>query len=211
MTDIISLTECKLMLFLPIPIETKIYLFISIVAAISVHEFAHALAADLLGAPTPRSQGKLTLNPLKQLDLNGIIFLLVAGFGWGKTVFDPRKFRGDPRTGITIVSAAGPASHLLLAYIASIILRLDPGQDLFAYFIWINIRLMLFNLIPLVPLDGYNIAVGLLPHDLASSYSRFAGQPYALLLLFAFEWVSDFSLINLYTEPITSYILQLLM
>jgi Zn-dependent protease len=186
------------MLFLPIPIEAKIYLFVSIIAAISVHEFAHALAADLLGDPTPRSQDRLTLNPLKHLDKSGTLLLALFGLGWGKPVYcDPRKFRGDPLTGLAIVSAAGPASNLLLAYIASLILRLDPGQDIFAYFIYINIRLMLFNLIPLAPLDGYKIAVRLLPHDLAASYSRFAGQPYALLLLFAFEWVSDFSVIKL--------------
>tara|TARA_B100001123_G_scaffold390930_1_gene468914 strand:- start:14061 stop:14699 length:639 start_codon:yes stop_codon:yes gene_type:complete len=212
MPDIIPTQSTKLMIFLDIPIDTKIYLFISIVAAISVHEFAHALAADLLGDPTPRSQDRLTLNPLKHLDQTGTILLIVAGLGWGKPVYcDPRKFRGDPRTGLAIVSAAGPASNLLLAYIASLILRLDPGQDLFGLFIWINIRLMLFNLIPLAPLDGYKIAVRLLPYNLASSYSHFAGQPYVLLLLFAWEYVGTFSLINLYMAPITSYIMRLLM
>ena len=141
MPDIIPTQSTKLMIFLDIPIDTKIYLFISIVAAISVHEFAHALAADLLGDPTPRSQDRLTLNPLKHLDQTGTILLIVAGLGWGKPVYcDPRKFRGDPRTGLAIVSAAGPASNLLLAYIASLILRLDPGQDLFGLFIWININ-----------------------------------------------------------------------
>jgi len=199
------------MIFLPIPLDTKIYLFVSIIAAISVHEFAHALAADLLGDPTPRSQGKLTLNPLKHIDLTCTILLLVVGLGYGKTVVDPRKLRGDKLTGIAIVSAAGPASNLLLAYIASVILRLDPGQTIFAFFIWINIRLMLFNLLPLAPLDGYSIAIGLLPPNLASSYSRFAGQHFAILFLFAVEYVSEFSLLNLYMEPITSYILRLLM
>ena len=152
---------------------------IILILAISVHEFAHALAADWLGDPTPRSQGRLTLDPRKHLDAFGSIMFLIAGFGWGKPVYtDPRNFRGDPRTGMAIVAAAGPMSNLLLAYIGSLLYRVGLVQTEISYyflflFVSLNILLMLFNLLPIAPLDGYQVTVGLLPYEIATVIARY--------------------------------------
>ena len=119
-SDIIQSQSTKIMFldnFDPILYLSRI---IILILAISVHEFAHALAADWLGDPTPRSQGRLTLDPRKHLDAFGSIMFLIAGFGWGKPVYtNPRNFKGDPRTGMAVVAAAGPMSNLLIADIGS--------------------------------------------------------------------------------------------
>ena len=153
MPDIIQSRSAKLMFldnFDPILYLSRI---IILILAISVHEFAHALAADWLGDPTPRSQGRLTLDPRKHLDAFGSIMFLIAGFGWGKPVYtDPRNFRGDPRTGMAVVAAAGPMSNLLLAYIGSLLYRVGLVQTEISYyflflFVSLNILLTLFNLL----------------------------------------------------------------
>ena len=191
---------------------------IILILAISVHEFAHALAADWLGDPTPRSQGRLTLDPRKHLDAFGSIMFLIAGFGWGKPVYtDPRNFKGDPRTGMAVVAAAGPASNLLLAYIGSILYRLGLVQTEISYyflflFVSLNILLMLFNLIPISPLDGYQVTVGLLPYEIATVIARYQGQgPLMLMLLIVAGSIFNFNLLGLILGPITKvfFIFQL--
>ena len=181
---------------------------IILILAISVHEFAHALAADWLGDPTPRSQGRLTLDPRKHLDAFGSIMFLIAGFGWGKPVYtDPRNFKGDPRTGMAVVAAAGPASNLLLAYIGSILYRLGLVQTEISYyflflFVSLNILLMLFNLLPISPLDGYQVTVGLLPYEIATVIARYQGQgPLMLMLLIVAGSIFNFNLLGLLLGP----------
>lgn len=191
---------------------------IILILAISVHEFAHALAADWLGDPTPRSQGRLTLDPRKHLDAFGSIMFLIAGFGWGKPVYtDPRNFKGDPRTGMAVVAAAGPASNLLLAYIGSILYRLGLVQTEISYyflflFVRLNILLMLFNLIPISPLDGYQVTVGLLPYEIATVIARYQGQgPLMLMLLIVAGSIFNFNLLGLLLGPPYQLILGLLL
>ena len=191
---------------------------IILILAISVHEFAHALAADWLGDPTPRSQGRLTLDPRKHLDAFGSIMFLIAGFGWGKPVYtDPRNFKGDPRTGMAVVAAAGPASNLLLAYIGSILYRLGLVQTEISYyflflFVRLNILLMLFNLIPISPLDGYQVTVGLLPYEIATVIARYQGQgPIILMLLIVAGSIFNFNLLGLLLGPPYQLILGLLL
>ena len=191
---------------------------IILILAISVHEFAHALAADWLGDPTPRSQGRLTLDPRKHLDAFGSIKFLIAGFGWGKPVYtDPRNFKGDPRTGMAVVAAAGPASNLLLAYIGSILYRLGLVQTEISYyflflFVSLNILLMLFNLLPISPLDGYQVTVGLLPYEIATVIARYQGQgPIILMLLIVAGSIFNFNLLGLLLGPPYQLILGLLL
>lgn len=191
---------------------------IILILAISVHEFAHALAADWLGDPTPRSQGRLTLDPRKHLDAFGSIMFLIAGFGWGKPVYtDPRNFKGDPRTGMAVVAAAGPASNLLLAYIGSILYRLGLVQTEISYyflflFVSLNILLMLFNLLPISPLDGYQVTVGLLPYEIATVIARYQGQgPIILMLLIVAGSIFNFNLLGLLLGPPYQLILGLLL
>ena len=105
------------------PILFVIYL-ISILTAISIHEFSHAWAADYLGDPTPRLQGRLKLNPLVHIDTMGMVFLLLLGFGWGKPVqFDPYNLK-DPRRDAAWISIAGPSSNFILAIILTLLLKL---------------------------------------------------------------------------------------
>ncbi len=187
---------------------TYISRIIILVLAISVHEFAHAVTADLLGDPTPRAQGRLTLDPRRHLDPFGSIMFLIAGFGWGKPVYtDPRYFRTDARTGMALVAAAGPLSNLLMAYLASIPLRLSliPTVEVTYFavaFIQLNLLLMLFNLLPLAPLDGYRVAVGLLPQEWAVSVARVERQgPLLLMLLIMAGSIFQFNLLGMIISP----------
>ena len=218
MADIIQPQSIKLMIldnFDPILYLSRI---IILILAISVHEFAHALAADWLGDPTPRSQGRLTLDPRKHLDAFGSIMFLIAGFGWGKPVYtDPRNFRGDPRTGMAVVAAAGPVSNLLLAYIGSLLYRIGLIQTEVSYyflflFVSLNILLMLFNLLPIAPLDGYQVTVGLLPYEIATVIARYQSQgPIILMLLIVAGSVFQFNLLGLILGPPYQLILGLLL
>ncbi len=218
MPDIIQSRSAKLMFldnFDPILYLSRI---IILILAISVHEFAHALAADWLGDPTPRSQGRLTLDPRKHLDAFGSIMFLIAGFGYGKPVYtDPRNFRGDPRTGMAVVAAAGPMSNLLLAYIGSLLYRVGLVQTEISYyflflFVSLNILLTLFNLLPIAPLDGYQVTVGLLPYEIATVIARYQGQgPIILMLLIVAGSIFNFNLLGLLLGPPYQLILGLLL
>ncbi len=152
-------------------------LLLSVVIAISVHEFAHALAADWLGDRTPRLDGRLTLDPRSHIDPLGAILFLLAGFGWGRPVLtNPRNFRTGFRTGMALVAAAGPFSNLVLAFITAQLLpsgllaRFVPWDWVTGFlkiFIELNVLLLIFNLLPVPPLDGFKVALGLLPDNVA--------------------------------------------
>jgi Zn-dependent protease len=137
---------------------------------IPIHEWAHAWSAHQLGDDTASMQGRLTLNPLAHLDPIGSLLILISGFGWGRPVpVNPYRMRTSPRVGMAISSAAGPFSNFVLAMLLAIPLRLHwvtmystIGEFLYAA-IQINLGLMLFNLIPVYPLDGEKVLVGFLP------------------------------------------------
>ena len=131
---------------------------------ISIHEFSHGLAADRLGDSTPRLQGRLTINPIKHIDPLGFLCLIVFGFGWAKPVMiNPRNFK-NPKRDDAIVSLAGPLSNFLVALLFMSLIRLTiytslnrTAIDIFNGTIVINLMLMVFNLIPIPPLDGHHI------------------------------------------------------
>ena len=152
----------------------------TLVIAFTIHEFSHAWTAVELGDDTPRRMGRLTLNPLAHLDFFGSLLLVVSGFGWAKPVqVNPYNFRNGPRLGMALTAAAGPFSNLVMALLAAIPFRLgllDPSNSFtggrlptpaffLSEFIFINLTLMLFNLIPIAPLDGSKILRGLAPSD----------------------------------------------
>ena len=161
------------------PIPVLISRLVTLVIAFTIHELAHAWTALQLGDDTPRRMGRLTLNPLAHLDPIGSILLLIAGFGWAKPVqVNPYNLRNGPRMGMAIVAAAGPISNLVLAVLAGIPFRLglvtgfggggavlpSLGQFL-GDFIYLNVILLLFNLIPIAPLDGSKILRGFAPRE----------------------------------------------
>ncbi len=144
---------------------------IAVVVAITVHEFSHAAVATLQGDRTPRSQGRLTLNPIAHLDPLGSIALVLAGFGWGKPVqFSPYQLRSQ-RAGAAMVGLAGPASNFVLALLSALALRLLLFRGGTAEFTLIllqtlvnlNVVLGVFNLVPIPPLDGSRLLSIVLP------------------------------------------------
>jgi len=178
-------------------LATLIARAIVLLVAFTFHELAHAVTADRLGDPTPRRQGRITLNPIAHLDPFGTIMLLISGFGWAKPVqVNPRNLKGDPRTSMAIVAAAGPLSNVVMAVIFALPIRLGlvgfqfgpsgmlPSlEGLFFEFVWINLILAFFNLIPVPPLDGYRILTGILPPDLAFRLRPL--EQYGFLILLA--------------------------
>ncbi len=175
---------------------------VAIVLAIILHEIAHGYAALALGDDTARRAGRLTLNPLRHIDpvgtilVPGILLLLHTGFmfGWAKPVpVAAWKFR-NPRRGMALVAAAGPAMNFFLAWLGALGLRAIgfpfPSSPQFAealiYFILTNLVLGLFNLLPIPPLDGGRIAVGLLPEKLAIRWAGLERVGLVIVLLVVF-------------------------
>lgn len=144
----------------------EVFSILGLIVALTVHEFAHALVADKLGDPTPRSQGRLSLNPLRHLDPIGTLMLFLVSFGWGKPVqIDPYNFK-NPRRDELLVALAGPVSNLILAsFFALLHHLLGLNQIVFYVLIAYNLTLALFNLLPIYPLDGSKILLNLIHPD----------------------------------------------
>ncbi len=178
-----------------------------LIVAFTIHEFAHAWVATLFGDDTPRMNGRLTLNPISHLDPIGSLLLLVAGFGWAKPVpVNPYALQRRSSSALMWVSLAGPLSNFLMAAVAAIPFRLglaslyagfSPSSSilpsfsmLMVQFIYINLLLMLFNLIPIAPLDGEKIAEYFFP----PSWSRVMDtiRPYGPVILMAVIFVGPY-------------------
>ena len=181
--------------------DTIVARMIVLLIAFTVHELSHALTADYLGDPTPRSQGRITLNPLKHLDPFGTVMLLISGFGWAKPVMvNPYNLRGNYRTSMAIVAVAGPISNLVMAILGAIPLQLIaymPASFIFSptwsklsflliQFVWINLILMFFNLIPVPPLDGYKVLQGALPPEMGNQLRPLERYGFMILLFAIF-------------------------
>ncbi len=195
-----------------------IVFLISILIAVTVHEFSHAYASDKLGDPTARVMGRLTLNPLAHLDPLGTLLFLFIGFGWGKPVpFDPFNLK-NPKKDAAIISLAGPLSNIILFTIAALILRvvfiLNPPlysslfQLLFP-FAYINLALAFFNLIPVHPLDGFKIVEGLLPEEKVWEWRELKAYG-SLFLLMLIIPIGGQSLIQRIIIPLINISLKLL-
>ncbi len=179
------------------------------IVAITLHEAAHGYAALALGDDTARQQGRLSLNPLRHIDDVGTLivpgFLILSQvltigrvaflFGWAKPVPVSAWRFADPRRGMMIVAAAGPAMNFALAWIAAVLLHLTPGlpealgdlpDEFLQLFILSNLVLGLFNLLPIPPLDGGRIIVGLLPERAAMAWARLERAGIAVVVLVVF-------------------------
>ena len=177
-------------------------ILLAFVISITIHEFAHAYVATALGDPTPREQGRVTLNPIAHLDPIGFLFLLFValtgfGLGWGKPVqFNAYRIRWGKR-GVALVAAAGPLSNVILALVLAVPRRifatgyhnLPPNVQIFvAILVNLNIALAAFNLIPLPPLDGLKILTGILPdfwYPILAPLDRYGFLILFLIIFFA--------------------------
>ena len=190
---------------------------LSLVVAITIHEFSHALVASGLGDDTARRLGRLSLNPKKHLDPMGTVMMLVAGFGWGKPVpVNHNRLAHGPR-GMTLVAAAGPLSNLMLAFLLAIPFKLgllvwplslnrippvmtgglrEGMADIVGLVIFFNLILAVFNLIPLAPLDGSKVMGGLIPRDRAAAYATLERNgPVILVAVIMLDYMLPFGIL----------------
>jgi Zn-dependent protease len=165
---------------------------VALVIGITFHEFSHALVADGLGDHRPRALGRVSVNPFRHLDPLGSLFFLLAGFGWGKPVPVNAYALRPGRTGLTYVALAGPIANFTVAAIVAVLFRvlqlaglLDAPflREVVALIVYFNVALGLFNLIPIPPLDGYNVILPLLPARQSFVVQRYAQYGYIALLL----------------------------
>jgi len=175
-------------------LQRAMMVILALMIAIPIHEFAHALSAVNNGDDGPRRDGRLSIMPWDHFDPIGAIFTIVSavwgiGLGWGKPVLVNPQYLHNPRWGMCKIAAWGPFSNLLLAILFALPLRFgwvpnDSMIELLLICVSVNLGLMLFNLIPIGPLDGAKIVVAFLPEAQAYSFSRFMEQ-YGFMMLFA--------------------------
>lgn len=210
---------------------------VSILVGLVFHEFSHALVADALGDRTPRRAGRLTLNPLPHLDPIGTLMILFVGFGWARPVpVNPYTVR-NPHRAMALIASAGPVSNLLMAGLAGLPIKMgwapflhpfispglassaartwmDSTENLLGLFlgtiVLLNVLLAVFNLLPLAPLDGFRVAVGVLPRHLSEPFARL--EPWGigiLMLLLLSPFVLGFSPLFFVMGPLIAFFLDL--
>ncbi len=195
------------------PIGAIVWLLI-IIISISVHEAAHAFSAYWLGDITPKAQKRLTLNPTAHIDPWGLLFIVIAGIGWGRPVqFNPYNLK-DPRRDAALIAFAGPLSNIILAFLGILLLffiKLSGFHSvliitILSQFIFLNIALAVFNMLPLEPLDGFKVVGGILPGSLALQWYETAQYGIYVLLLMLITGAVDKII-----YPISKAILNLLL
>lgn len=187
--------------FLRYPLEELPFIFIVLVLAFTVHEFAHAYTAYKFGDPTAKRMGRVTLDPRKHLDVLGTILIFIAGFGWAKPVPVNRGHFRNPRLMGIIVSAAGPLSNFVMAFVGVVLYHVFFGTGVLdgastgvieainvflLRLIELNVVLFIFNLIPLPPLDGYRIIEDLAPTAVRIKMSQYEQWGIFVFLLLIF-------------------------
>ncbi len=192
---------------------------IALIIAISVHEFSHALSAYRLGDNTAKNQGRLTLNPKAHLDPMGTIMIVFAGFGWGRpTPVSPWNLRIGEKAGMAVVSVAGPISNVIVALITGIIFQvyMNSGTDsiqvarILLTVIQLNLVLAIFNLLPIAPLDGFKIVLGLLPRDAALSFAKTERYGMMILVLIIMGDVFlNLGILGRVISPVISFLMRL--
>ena len=192
--------------------------------AITCHEVSHGFVADRCGDNTARYLGRLTLNPLKHLDIIGTLMVFIIGIGWAKPV--PVNFNNlrRPKRDMIWVAAAGPITNFTLAALSALVMRglvtvaapvpdasplqmfLDPLVLMLAFSVYINLLLAIFNRIPLPPLDGGRVAVGMLPYRLSLSLARV--EPFGMIIIIVLVFFTN--LFGLVISPVLNAGIHLL-
>lgn len=183
----------------------------AILLGLVLHEASHAFAADQLGDGLPRAHGRLTLNPLAHLHPAGTLLIALVGFGWAKPVPVNPNATKNPKAALAITAAAGPATNFLIAAVAGLPFRFGSlewfslyraqetslwGVEEYAGYylstiVLISVLLGIFNLIPIAPLDGFKVAVGVLPRDLSRSFAQLERfGPVVLISLIALPFLT---------------------
>lgn len=196
------------------PFSSGVFI-ISLLLALSIHEAAHAWAANRLGDPTAKFAGRLTLNPLAHLDPIGTIMLFFFGFGWGKPVPVDEFNLNNPRRDSAWISLAGPATNLIAAFFLNLLrwpihylgMNSLVINGLILGSIKLNVMLGLFNLLPIYPLDGNKILVGILPKGVAQTVDSIS-KKYGILLLIlsSLPIFAGHSLISLVLIPMINFV-----
>jgi Zn-dependent protease len=198
------------------------YLIIAppILVALTFHEYAHAFVANRLGDTTAKEQGRLTLNPLVHLDLLGTAMLFIASIGWAKPVpVNPFAFK-NPKRDLLWVSLAGPGSNLLLAFIFGLACRIlgveslqNPGYGiagiinfLVGYGMVVNIVLAIFNILPIPPLDGSKILMGLVPQKYENHFAPLMRYgPTLLIVIIAMGFIAKIPILWFIINPFVKF------
>lgn len=199
---------------------SRLFILPAVIIGLSFHEWGHAFAAYKMGDPTARNLGRLTLNPLKHIDPMGFIMMIIFGFGWAKPVpVNPRNYR-NYKVGEIVVSLAGVTMNLIIALISSLVCAayfkyadasfiMSPAgnkiQLIIYYFIFVNLALLVFNLIPIYPLDGFHVAEVLLSKPLGPKpflFLRNYGQYILIGILLLGK--SGFSLVGFFAGKLYS-------
>ena len=201
-------------------IMSKLLMLPAIIIGLSFHEFAHAAVSNALGDPTPKAQGRVTINPLAHIDPFGFLALFIAGFGWGQPVqIDPRYYK-NRRVGEILVAFAGVTMNLLLAVVFAFgikaFLAFAPSMsngfiaqtilEMLVDVVLINIVLMVFNLLPVPPLDGFGIVTQIFKLERYDWYYKIYDKGFLILLILILFNVTDLVL-----QPCVTFVYSAIM
>lgn len=189
-------------------------ILVALVVGITFHEFTHAYIADQLGDHRPRAMGRVSLNPAAHIEPLGALMFVLVGFGWGKPVPVNVYALRPGRIGMAVVAAGGPIANLVVATAFAAVFRAleiagigGVAQDIIFYVVYFNIVLAIFNLIPIPPLDGYNVVLPFLPPRTAYTVQRYAQWGFVLLLLLVFLPGSPLRALLGLGGPITDFLI----
>jgi len=188
---------------------------IALVIGVTCHEFSHAFTADQLGDHRPRALGRVSLNPVRHIDPFGALLFLIAGFGYGRPVPVNVYALRPGRIGMAMVAAAGPIANVLVALVFAIVYRairisgvqIDLVEGIVLSAVFYNFVLAILNLIPIPPLDGYNVLLAFLPPRYAFTLQRYAQYGFLLLLLLVFIPGSPLGLLLGLAAPLTRLVI----
>ena len=178
------------MLFFDYTLAQIIGIAVALVVGITFHEFSHAFIADQLGDHRPRALGRVSLNPVAHIDPMGAIVFALAGFGWGKPVPVNVYALRPGRVGMAMVAAGGPIANVIVAIVGAVVFRVleiagigGLALDITFSIVLYNLLLAVFNLLPIPPLDGYNVLLAFVPARTAFTIQRYASYGIIVLLL----------------------------